>query len=437
MSGLKRYVNNLYTTAGLIAAGGFVGTGVGLTVGLFRYLLDKIELRTQYLYHTFVKDPLVILLWLLCLSLLGLLLGRLCTDIPAVRGSGIPQVKALIAGQAAAGKPTVIPIRFAGSLIAAGGGLPLGRAGPSIHLGAAIGQSLFRLLHRQPTEETALLLGGAGAGLAAVFGAPCAGIAYSWEEFRPKQFRNIIPAISAALTANASMHIVFHYGALLSFVPMPVLPKFFYVDLVGLGIVTGLSGIVFTVVLRYTVRAYASQAWLPIQFRPVIPLTAAGLLAFCLPEALGSGCHLLTEVTHVVYPLSFLLLLLSAKLGLTLLSFGSGVPGGLFMPVLIIGAILGNIGGSTLTHFTGLTPALLPIFTILAMAGFLSAVLRAPLTGFFLSAELCGTYGLLPAALLVSLSAYLIAVIFPASPLNALLTDEADRATKTGPAAPD
>ena len=140
----------------------------------------------------------------------------------------------------------------------------------------------------------------------------------------------------------------------------------------------------------------------------LLPLLLAACLGFVLPEILGGGSHLVDALAVESYSLAFLCLLFAGKFLFTMLCFGSGVPGGIFLPMLVLGALGGAIFGNLLAG-AGLFPAMyLPDMIVFGMAAYFAVVAKSPVTGSVLIMEMTGSFQHMLALLIVSLSAYAV-----------------------------
>ncbi|MDR3073803.1 MAG: chloride channel protein, partial [Deltaproteobacteria bacterium] len=143
-------------------------------------------------------------------------------------------------------------------------------------------------------------------------------------------------------------------------------------------------------------------------WKPVPLFLLALPVGFFFPQALGSGHALLNEIT-LSAAIGLLLLLLVVKFLFSLLSFASGAPGGIFFPLLVMGALIGAVFGLIAIRGLGVDEGLFFSFVCLSMTGFFSAIVRAPITGILLLTEMTGSFAhLLPFAL-VSMTAYIVA----------------------------
>jgi len=401
----------------IIAESIIIGFAVGLVITILRYILEKLSIVIIRVYQIIHTNFYFFIIWIIFLLLLGLLLGIIIKKEPMISGSGIPQVEGIIIGYIKINWLRVLILKFVGTILAIGAGLSLGREGPSVQLGAAIGQGISRLLGRFRVEEKYLVTSGASAGLAAAFNAPLAGVVFALEEvhknFSPLVF---VSAMVASLTST------FVAGELLGVRPifnlqyLPVMPLNNYFYLILLGIVTGLFGILFNKTLLKTQDIYNNLKIKP-YIKPLIPLLISILVGLWLPMALGGGEGIVDTLSRNNFSLKFLIMLLVVKFFFTMISYGSGVPGGIFMPLLLIGSLLGDIYGNAIIKIISINPIYIKDFIVFAMAGYFAAIVKAPITGSLLVTEMTGSFSHLLALNTVSITSYLVAGLFSNRPI--------------------
>ena len=149
----------------------------------------------------------------------------------------------------------------------------------------------------------------------------------------------------------------------------------------------------------------------------MIPFLLAGVLGFTMPELLGSGHNLIDALTHGELILSSVLFLFVAKFVFSAVCFGSGAPGGIFFPLLVLGAFLGGIFGMVGTIFFGMSQEYINNFVLLAMAGYFTAIVRAPITGIILIFEMTGSLSQMLSLTVVSIVAYVVASLLKSKPI--------------------
>ncbi len=362
-------------------------------------------------------------LWFVCLIGIALILSWLIKMVPMSTGSGIPQVKGILAGLLQAGSwVKIIGAKFAGGLLGIGAGLSLGREGPSVQLGAAAGQGVSRLLGRPAMEEKYLLTSGAAAGLSAAFNAPLAGVMFALEELH-KNFSPVVlaSAVAASVTADFVTRVVCGQGPVFSFHNIPLLPFQYYLYVVILGLLVGVSGVLFNAGLVKSQIFYEKLTWLPQKLKPAVPLLAAGFLGFVLPQVMGGGAGLINSLSQTHYALYLLLAIFAGKFIFTMFSYGTGVPGGIFMPLLAIGAVSGNVYGNVVAQYLHIDPVYVNNFIILAMAAHFSAIVKAPITGSILIMEMTGSFEQLLPLITVCMSAYIASDLLEGKPIYDVL----------------
>lgn len=401
-----------------------VGLLTGLVVVFYRYMLDQAGEARAILY-SFLKSETIVysLLWFGVLFLIAYILGWIVNKEPMVGGSGIPQVKGILLSQLKMQWLRVIITKFIGGVLAIGAGLSLGREGPSVQLGSAVGQGFARLFGRLRVEENYLITSGASAGLAAAFNAPLAGVIFSLEEMH-KNFSPLVltSATAASLTADFISQHFFGQKPLFNFHSLPTFPLNYYLYLVGLGLIIGVFGVLFNICLVKTSDMFKSLK-MPSKLKPAIPLFIGGLLGFVLPEVLGGGHHLINSLGRESTTITVLLILVVAKFLFTMLSYGSGVPGGIFLPLLVIGALAGNLYGNVVVAYLGMDIQFTNNFIVLAMAAYFTAIVKAPITGSILITEMTGSFSHLLAMITVSMVAYLVTDIFNSKPVYDILLE--------------
>ncbi|MEA4825964.1 MAG: H(+)/Cl(-) exchange transporter ClcA [Clostridium sp.] len=402
----------------LVIEGIIIGVLASLLVVLYRFAVEWIWKFTEQNFVIKKHTITLVVFWFLIYIIVSLVVGFMVKQEPMISGSGIPQTEGILFRKLKMDWLRVIIGKFIGGILAIGAGLSLGREGPSIQMGAAVGQGFSRIFKRVKIEEKYLITSGASAGLSAAFNAPLAGVIFALEEIH-KNFSPLVlvSAMSASITADFISKQFFGLRPVFNFELLNILPLKYYLYLIVLGIITGVLGVLFNKTLLKTQDLYSSKKWLTAQVRPIIPFVVAGILALVFPRALGSGHNLIMEFTHEKFALQMLLLLLIIKFLFTMISFGSGVPGGIFLPMLVIGAIIGNIYGSVLAKVLSISPEYITNFVVLAMAGYFTAVVRAPITGSILITEMTGSFSHLLALTVVSITAYITADLMKSEPI--------------------
>jgi H+/Cl- antiporter ClcA len=409
----------------LIFEGILTGAFAGVVVVCFRLMLAWSTAERLKLF-AFLGSSVFgwTALCFVCLIGIALILSWLIKMVPMATGSGIPQVKGILAGLLRAMSWfKVIGAKFIGGLLGIGAGLSLGREGPSVQLGAAAGQGISRLLRRPGLEEKYLLTSGASAGLSAAFNAPFAGVIFALEELH-KNFSPVVlaSAVAASVTADVVTRVAFGQDPVFSFHNIPVMPFQYYLYVVVLGLIVGSFGVLFnSSLVKFQIFYEKLPPWLPSRLKPALPLVIAGFLGFVLPQVLGGGARLINSLPQMHYALSMLLIILAVKFVFTMLSYGTGVPGGIFMPLLAIGAVGGNAYGSIAAQYLHVDPIYINNFIMLAMAAYFSAIVKAPITGSILILEMTGSFEQLLPLIVVCMTAYIASDLLEGKPIYDVL----------------
>ncbi len=411
---LRRFRSFRYA---LVLEGVVVGAAAGLVTVLFRVALEQADLLRQQVGAYLSAHGWAIAVWLLLLLVFAAAVTRLLRLEPFISGSGIPQVEGEMQGGISQTWWRVLLAKFAGGLLTIGAGLSLGREGPSIQLGAMAGKGVSRAARRGRTEEKMLMTCGASAGLAAAFNAPFAGTLFSLEELH-KNFSTdvLLSAMAASVTADFISRQVFGLRPVFDFSAAQMMPLHRYWTVLLLGILLGLLGVLYNFCVRKSQDLYAKIPWPFV--RVAIPFLLAGVLLVAYPMTLGGG-HSLVELVSQDMALRALLVLFVVKFVFSMLSFGSGVPGGIFLPMLVLGAVAGSAFSQVL-RLCGVESAP-QNFVILGMAGLFAAIVRAPITGIVLICEMTGSFSHLLTLSLVSLVAYVVADLLRSQPVYDML----------------
>lgn len=402
----------------LIFEGIAVGMMTSIIIVLYRLLAEKIwKLNENNFIHQ-SHNLKYIIFALIIYIILSLIVGHFVKKEPMISGSGIPQTEGVLTRKLEMNWIKVLVGKFFGGAICIGAGLSVGREGPSIQMGGAIGQGVSRIFKRVKIEERFLITSGASAGIAAAFNAPLAGIVFALEEVH-KNFSSLvlISAMGASLTADFVSKQFFGLKPVFDLHLVKILPLKYYALLIILGIVTGILGVVFNKSIIKSQDLYSKIKILKNEYKPVIPFVVALLLAIIFPKALGSGHDLILQFTEINFGLKALVILLIIKFIFTMVCYGSGVPGGIFLPLLVIGAIIGNIYGTAFVKIFNMDSQYVLNFIVLAMAGYFTAIVRAPITGIILITEMTGSFSHILPLIVVSITAYIVADILRCEPI--------------------
>lgn len=402
----------------LIGEGLLVGVIGGLIVLAYRVALSYAGEWRNMILSYIEGNPLAIFGWFMILVLFAVIVGKLVKWEPMISGSGIPQVEGEVTGKLSQNWKKVLPSKFLSGFLCLLGGLSLGREGPSIQLGAMAGKGISQVLDRGKTEERYLMTCGASAGLAAAFHAPLAGVIFAVEEIH-KGFSTsiLISVMTASVTADFIASHLVGLEPVFQFELGHFLPQSYYWLLIVLGIVVGVAGVFYNWAMLKAQELYKKPKWLSETGRILIAFLTAGMLGGIMPSVLGSGHDLIEQLTSGEMILKTAVLVLVIKFLFSAISFGSGAPGGIFFPLLILGALIGGIFAMTGVNVFGLPEIYINNFVLLAMAGFFTAIVRAPITGIILLFEMSGSVSQMLSLSIVSITAYIVATLLHSDPI--------------------
>ena len=396
------------------------GASAGLIGALFRLALQQADnLRNA------------IILWARGEQLVGLLLVTAASAAavataawmvrrfsPEASGSGIPHVESVLRGELPEAPFRLIPIKFIGGLLAIGSGLALGREGPSVQMGASIGDLVGRLFRRSLPDRLVLLAAGAGAGLATAFNAPIAGAIFVLEELVQRfDTRIAIIALGVSSTAIAVARIFLGDAPdfqveQLTYFHAGTRPLYFV-----LGAIAGLFAILYNRALLGTIAAANRLDRWPVPLRAALIGAAVGMLAWFAPGLVGGGDEITQRTLQGTDALALVPLIFLLRFTLGAVSYAARTPGGLFAPMLVLGAQIGLLFG-VLCRLAFPDLDIQPqAFAVVGMAAFFTGVVRAPLTGIVLVVEMTASVNMLLPMLGACFAAMLVPTLLGNAPI--------------------
>lgn len=400
----------------MILHGMIIGAPAGLLVSMFRAILSKAEgFRGATLRGAAADNETLILV------LLGLLVcffvTRICLKIePLCAGSGIPQVMGELKGKIFQNWWKVIVTKFVGATSAICAGLSLGREGPSIQLGAMVGKGFAQMTGKLATEEKLLMSCGAAAGLSSAFGAPLAGVIFTLEELHNNFSTDLLlGAMAASMSANFVAYYIFGLDPVFAVSLHESLPLQHYGSLFLLGIFLGIFGVIYVKTVDFSQNIYGKLSNKTV--RLAIPFFLAVVFAVYYPSVLGGGYELVSQAANGKFALGALGVLVILKFGFSIFSFGAGAPGGIFMPLLVIGGLSGGLFFSAFHNIMGIEEAFAANFVIYGMVGYFAAIVRSPVTGIILITEMVGDFRNFLSLSIVAFTAYVAADLMGSLPI--------------------
>ncbi|MGN1125720.1 MAG: chloride channel protein [Candidatus Gastranaerophilaceae bacterium] len=325
------------------------------------------------------------------MALGGLISGYLVYKFaPEAKGSGIPYVKASLLHLGNLTRVRSIFVKFFGGIASIGTGMSLGREGPSVQLGAGSGALIGKLFKMSGTDKDKLISAGAGSAIAATFNAPIAGTIFVLEELMQKFNSSILfPVLIATVVASSLSRTLL--GNNTSFLIPTLVPNTsinIFICLI-VGILSGIFGVIFSKLIHFNNDLFTKINIKP-YFKPMLAGFFVGIIGLFLPLILGSGNNSVDILFQNRIPIIIVTLIFVMKFLVTPFCFGSGAVGGIFLPMLMLGAYLGYICGFISNSF-GIEINLVAI-SLIGMASFLSAVARTPITATVMVFEMTGGY---------------------------------------------
>jgi CIC family chloride channel protein len=408
----------------------FAGAGVGFVGAMFRLALDQADsvrgLLIALAHDAELAGFLSVTAGVAAAAAVAAWMVRRFS--PYASGSGIPQVEGALTEQLPPAPAHLILVKFLGGLLAIGSGLALGREGPSVQMGAVIAHMAGGLFARSWPDRRVLLAAGAGAGLAVAFNAPIAGAIFVLEELvRRFDTRVAIAALGASATAiliarlflgdAPDFHVaVTDHGSAatgpLAYAAAATWPLF-----VVLGVVAGLVAVLYN---RALLGAIAVTDWLdrwPIELQAAMIGAAVGILAWFAPGLVGGGDDITRQVLAGEATVALLPLAFAVRFGLGAISYAAATPGGLFAPMLVLGAQLGLFCGALCRMAFPDLDIDPTVFAVVGMAAFFTGVVQAPVTGIVLVIEMTAGFTALLPVLAACFAAMLVPNLLRSAPI--------------------
>ncbi|PYI64340.1 chloride channel protein [Arthrobacter livingstonensis] len=390
----------------LIAVALVVGAGAGFAAVAFRWMISAATLFfSGHADYSAVQGhpghPW--LPWLgpffvvLAPAVGGLVYGPLVHRFaPEARGHGVPEVMYAVSQHGGRIKGQVAVVKALASAICIGSGGSVGREGPIVQIGSALGSWLARVFRMPDSRVRTLVACGAAGGIAATFNAPIAGVFFALElllaDFEASSFGAVVLASVAASVVGRSF---LGDQAFLQLPPFHLSSGWEFPLFLLLGLLAAVAGVGFTRAL-YAIEDLCDFLWrLPNWLRPALGGLLLGLLLLALPQMYGVGYPVLQAGVDGRYAVGFLLVLLVGKIVATSLTIGIGGSGGVFAPSLFIGAMLGAAFGEVVGIVDPALHGQVGTFALVGMGAVFAGAARAPITAVIIMFELTGEYSII------------------------------------------
>jgi CIC family chloride channel protein len=430
----KRFIDAAQKLNPVLLWAAIAGLLTGLIGGGFRLLVST-TLNSRVQWIDSLGTPWVAATVSITLSAVMVYVGFLLMRrfAPDTSGSGIPQIEGMLEGYFPLVWQRVLPTKFLSGVLLLGGGMVLGREGPTIQMGGSIGKMVASWFRANPEQTRVLVAASAGAGLTTAFNAPLAGILFVFEEMRPT-FQNSVSAYRAVtlacITATIGLQMLLGNAPTLKLTLFPIPPLASLWIFALLGVACGAIGYCFNLFLVRCLDFFANLRGLAFKLIGLYVGAFVGFMSWFYNPTTGGGEEMIIWSFDNVEPSHVLLLLFLVRFGMTVLCYGSGAPGGIFAPLLSM-ATLFCLGIARQTH--AWFPTALPepeVLTIAGMGALVAATVRAPLTAILLTLEMTANYLLILPILVSCLMATMTAHGLGGRPVYTVLLER--RLLRTG-----
>ena len=382
------------------------GAGSGLIVAIFRLALTQADRwRNELIAHAH-HQPLVGFVLVVAGSAAAVALAAWLVRrfSPYASGSGIPQVEAALTGDLPPAPPRLISVKFFGGLLAIGAGMALGREGPSVQMGAVFADLVGKWFRRSWPDLRTLVAAGAGAGLAVAFNAPIAGAIFVLEELvRRLETRIAVAALGASSTAilisrlflgdAPDFQVAVSAQAVTATGPLPYAVAATWPLYLMLGVVAGIAAGLYNRAILGAIRLAARlDERCPVEIQAAAIGALVGTIGWFAPGLIGGGDDITQRVLAASTALGAIPLAFVVRFGLGAACYAARTPGGLFAPLLVLGAQLGLLFGAlsqAAFPSLGIEPE---AFAVVGMAAFFTGVVQAPVTGIVLVTEMTAAF---------------------------------------------
>lgn len=396
-----------------------IGALVGLVVVAFIVLTERLGMR---LYPVGSAPWRRVLIPVGGSLAMGYLLARY---FPDARGSGVPQTKAaLFAREGFISLRTVIG-KFTCTAATLASGIPLGREGPSVQVGAGIASVLGRRLGLRPEKVKALLPVGAAAAIAAAFNTPMAAVLFSLEEVMGDLNAPILGSVVlASATSWAVLRVLLGNNPLFHVPQYELVHPLEFAIYAVLGVAGGFLSAAFTKLLlgmrkRFLLLPRKTRWW-----HPVTGGLLVGLMGWFVPQVLGVGYSYVGDALNGNMALKLMALLVVLKLFAVTVSYASGNAGGIFGPALFLGAMLGGTIGSVAHHYLPTSTAMPGAYALVGMGALFAGIVRAPMTSVLMIFEMTHDYAVIVPLMIANLASLFISSRLQKDPIYEALAHQ-------------
>ena len=427
----KPFTSNFFF---IFLQGIMIGMITGLIVGTFRWIIDHTMKFLFFIYPLMRQKPIYLIPYVIATLLIVFILGQVIKPVlNNITGSGVPQVEAVMLNENKMNWWSILWRKYVGGLLAICPGLFLGREGPCIQMGAMVGQAFGEnLFHADPDDLKRLQGCGIAAGLSAAFSAPLAGVFFLVEEitfnFTPKE---VLTALAAAMSSDLMTLFFFGTQPCLYLPLEKSLPLTSYWFVTIMGVVLGLLAYLYQYCLLSLKPVYSKLTKIPKIYHSIIPLLLVIPIGLWNATLLGGSHDFISSLFEPIFmkniqmgTLSLMLLPLIwfiVRFIFSMISYGASVPGGIFMPILVLGALLGVVFAVIMIHFKIAPKRCYGIIIVTSMCAYFGAIEKAPFTALTLLTEMVGSVEQIFPMLITTFIAYFVLDLLGGKPIYAAL----------------
>ncbi|WP_289759787.1 ClC family H(+)/Cl(-) exchange transporter [Lactobacillus taiwanensis] len=427
----KPFTSNFFF---IFLQGIMIGMITGLIVGTFRWIIDHTMKFLFFIYPLMRQKPIYLIPYVIATLLIVFILGQVIKPVlNNITGSGVPQVEAVMLNENKMNWWSILWRKYVGGLLAICPGLFLGREGPCIQMGAMVGQAFGEnLFHADPDDLKRLQGCGIAAGLSAAFSAPLAGVFFLVEEitfnFTPKE---VLTALAAAMSSDLMTLFFFGTQPCLYLPLEKSLPLTSYWFVTIMGVALGLLAHLYQYCLLSLKPVYSKLTKIPKIYHSIIPLLLVIPIGLWNATLLGGSHDFISSLFEPIFmkniqtgTLSLMLLPLIwfiVRFIFSMISYGASVPGGIFMPILVLGALLGVIFAVIMIHFNIAPKRCYGIIIVTSMCAYFGAIEKAPFTALTLLTEMVGSVEQIFPMLITTFIAYFVLDLLGGKPIYAAL----------------
>ncbi|WCE31491.1 H(+)/Cl(-) exchange transporter ClcA [Vibrio sp. SCSIO 43137] len=416
----------------VVLLSGIAGTIAGGVVSYFNIIINWIlEYRIDFINYE-SPDEFLIQASLIVLSgsmMAGLGFWLTFRFAPEAEGSGIPHIEGALVGEHDIRWRRIIPVKFVAAILTIGSGMILGRGGPSIQLGGAIGRMIAGRANKYEHAQHILIAAGSAAGIAAAFNTPLAAILFVNEEMR-RQFSYNFTSVKCVTLAVIAATVVMEYlngqNAVLQIPHFETPPLSSLITFATLGMLFGIVGVYFNRWILATTSWFKNYHGSNLTRLVMTGALLGALFSFLhvtFPIFSGGSLPAIAEIFTTPAPWMMMFLIFALRMFGTITCFGSGAPGGIFAPILTLGTFLGLTYGVLIGDVAPHIPIDPGMYAVAGMGALIAASLRTPLTGVVLVVEISNNYQLILPTMVTCLGATFIAQAIGGQPLYASLLE--------------